>query len=543
MSLPTRREAFAAVALVGTGGVTPATRREKLKQANRIKTENEKAGTTDWQLTYVKFDAKAKYRQSLIEGYCSRTTVKAGEKIDFFVSTDPASAFTIDFYRLGYYGGTGGRLVERTTLRRAARYNAGKSRKPHAGPVGEKRLRECQWEPSRDAQDPEATGPAASTSAKLSAAKHRYQSYFIFIVRDDRPADFLFQCSDNTWQAYNKWPENYSLYNNDRPDKKPLVSGVRVSFDRPYAQVRADLRQPAVARLRRVPAVGVPARLLAGAARLRRDLLLERGRSQLARYRSRAARRSSPSATTNTGAGTQFDHCLEAVKRGVNFGFLSGNTVLLRDAVLAVELDGTPNRIIERAGRYGGIRPGEEKWMADLPAEAPNEATLIGAQTVTPVQRLRRLDLHEAGPLDLRRHRHEEGRPHPRPRRLGVPRRPGEDPRPGSRRRGQDADRRRGGEPLHGDDLSRARRGTSSSTPRRSSGRRGSSSPPGHMLPYRPPRPPARPGRARAADHEEPAGEVGGVSLILSQSRAASSRWVWPSHYDETDLPPAMRRP
>jgi hypothetical protein len=30
--------------------------------------------------------------------------------------------------------------------------------------------------------------------------------------------------------------ENHSLYDNDRPDKKPLVSGVRVSFDRPFAK-------------------------------------------------------------------------------------------------------------------------------------------------------------------------------------------------------------------------------------------------------------------------------------------------------------------
>ena len=37
-----------------------------------------------------------------------------------------------------------------------------------------------------------------------------------------------------------------------------------------------------------------------------------------------------------------------------------------------------------RAGRYGGIRPKEKPCMADLPVEAPNEATLIGAQTVTP---------------------------------------------------------------------------------------------------------------------------------------------------------------
>ncbi|MCI0459759.1 MAG: twin-arginine translocation signal domain-containing protein [Gemmataceae bacterium] len=43
-----------------------------------------------------------------------------------------------------------------------------------------------------------------------------------------------------------------------------------------------------------------------------------------------------------------------------------------------------PNRILTRAGRYGGIRPNEKKYMADLPVDAPNEATLIGAQTVSP---------------------------------------------------------------------------------------------------------------------------------------------------------------
>jgi len=34
-----------------------------------------------------------------------------------------------------------------------------------------------------------------------------WQSYVIFLVRDKRKADILFQGSDNTWQAYNRWPE------------------------------------------------------------------------------------------------------------------------------------------------------------------------------------------------------------------------------------------------------------------------------------------------------------------------------------------------
>ena len=93
--------------------------------------------------------------------------------------------------------------------------------------------------------------------------------------------------------------------------------------------------------------------------------------------------------------------------------------------------------------------------MADLPEEAPNESTLIGAQTVTPFNGSRRLDLHEARALDLRGHGDEEGRADSGPGRLGVPRRSGEDRRAGGGRGRQDADRRRGGEPLRGDDLSR----------------------------------------------------------------------------------------
>src|SRR5689334_12699966 len=133
MPEPTRREALGAVVAI-TAGVNPAARQQDL-----IKAENAKPGTTDWQLTYVKFDAKAKYRQSLIEAYCTRMSVKAGDKLGFCVSTDPASPFTIDVYRLGYYGGTGGRHVR--TL------GPFEGKPQPTPPVGELRLRECRWEP------------------------------------------------------------------------------------------------------------------------------------------------------------------------------------------------------------------------------------------------------------------------------------------------------------------------------------------------------------------------------------------------------------
>ena len=110
-----RRQALVAgaSALGFTSRLAAAERRPDL-----IRAENDKPGTTDWQFTYVKFDPKAKFRQSLIEGYCDRVSVRAGETITFFVSAASPTPATIDLYRLGYYGGTGGRLVSRSARSR-----------------------------------------------------------------------------------------------------------------------------------------------------------------------------------------------------------------------------------------------------------------------------------------------------------------------------------------------------------------------------------------------------------------------------------------
>lgn len=370
MSDLNRRELIGALAAGAmTAGLTPSAR-----SADLVRAENDKPGTTDWQLTYVKFDVKAKFRQSLIEGYCDRTRARAGEVVTFFVSTAEPTPVTIDVYRMGYYGGTGGRLVKSLGPVDA---------KPQpTPPVGPMRLRECKWEPTAELVV-RADWPSGVYLAKLSATAHRYQSYAIFVVVDDRPADFLFQCSTNTWQAYNKWPENHSLYDNDRPDKKPLVSGVRASFERPYARYPQVTDNPLTlgsgdflpfefpmaywieqqgydvtyGTNEAVHADGLP-------FVTRCKTFLSVGHDE---YWSRK----------------QFDICLDAVKAGVNVGFFSGNAVCFVTRFLP-SAGGRDHRVIERVGRYGGVRKAEEPWMADLPEDGPNEATLIGARTVIP---------------------------------------------------------------------------------------------------------------------------------------------------------------
>ena len=155
----------------------------KRTQPRTIAAENEKPGTTDWMLTHTRVDPETQYRCPWIEGYCSRTSVRSGDSLAVMVGTNPPSPFTIDVYRLGYYGGKGGRLV--------SRLGPFSGRVQPDPPVGEERLRECQWEPAVRIKVPD-DWLSGVYLGKLKATKSGHQSYVIFIVRDDGPVTFCF---------------------------------------------------------------------------------------------------------------------------------------------------------------------------------------------------------------------------------------------------------------------------------------------------------------------------------------------------------------
>src|SRR5271168_1120583 len=199
-----------------------------------IRRENEKPGTRDWMLTNTRIDPDTKYRCPWIEGYCSHTSIRAGETLGIFASTNPASEFTLDVYRLGYYGGDGGRLVEKL-----GPFPGKAQREPE---IGAKRVRDCAWEPSAELKIP-ADWVSGVYVGKLTEQREKLQSYVIFIVRDDRRADFLFQCSDTTWQAYNRWPSQFALYD-DGKEQWYWGGDVQVSFNRPYGKYCQIMNQP-----------------------------------------------------------------------------------------------------------------------------------------------------------------------------------------------------------------------------------------------------------------------------------------------------------
>ena len=111
-----------------------------------LASENRKPGTPGWQLKHYSFDGASGLRSPRLEGYCSESSLYPGEKIRFPVSTEPARKFTLDLYRSGYYGGTGGRHVTRLGPFQG---------EPQPVPLmGMERVRECTWHAATELEIP-----------------------------------------------------------------------------------------------------------------------------------------------------------------------------------------------------------------------------------------------------------------------------------------------------------------------------------------------------------------------------------------------------
>jgi hypothetical protein len=380
----TRREllksvlAAGAVATLG-GCVAPRTSDGKASfvkaQPDLIRRENAQPGTRDWLLRNTRIDPVTKFRCPWIEGYCSRTSVRAGENLSFFVSTNPPSPFTLDIYRLGFYGGTGARHLQRLG--------------PFAGiiqadpPIGPKRLRECQWEPCATIAIPK-DWVSGVYLGKLTAEREGLQSYVIFIVRDYRRADFIFQCSDTTWQAYNRWPSQFSLYD-DGKETWYWGPGVDISFDRPYGKYCQIFDVP----------------LSTGSGEF---LLWEfplafwmESQGYDVTYISNLDTHADPIGLRRAKgflsvghdeyySMEMFNQLRSAIGEGLNVAFFSGNVCCGRiDPRPSAR--GVPHRIFSRTDFWGPRDEEEIKrfpTMAKLPHQSPNSNLLVGAGNVPP---------------------------------------------------------------------------------------------------------------------------------------------------------------
>lgn len=370
----TRRELLAGLAGVSAGiacRVDLLSADEPARTSDLIQRENERPGTRAWMLDKTGIDPQTKYRCPRIEGYCSRTSLRAGETLTFHVSTNPATPFRLDIFRLGYYGGEGGRhMLSLGPFRGETQVDP---------QIGAKRLRDCQWPACASLVIP-PDWLSGVYVGKLTAESDGWQSYVIFIVRDDRRADYLFQCSDTTWQAYNRWPNQFALYD-DGVTEWYWGNNVAVSFNRPYARYCQIMDAP----------------LSTGSGEF---FLWE---FPLAFWLEQAGVDVTYISNLDTHADPQglmrargflsvghdeyyswemFRNLKQAIAEGLNVAFLSGNTCCGRIELLP-DYRGQM-RTYERVDFYGPRDPAPIRGMETLPHTSPSSGELVGARNLSP---------------------------------------------------------------------------------------------------------------------------------------------------------------
>lgn len=355
----------------------PAVAQGKTKNgaANLIQTENRKPGS-DWQLTNVRLAKANGFRSRAIEGYCSHQSIEAGQKLHIMASCDPPGRFQIEIFRMGYYSGAGARLM--TVL---GPFDGKSQPDP---PIGPNRLRECRWEPSTEFKVPaewlSGVYLGRLTRTPESPAIHAWQSYIIFIIRDHRKADVLLQVSDNTWQAYNRWPDDYSLYTDPR---HPWAPGVAVSFDRPYGKYAQIYEHPLSVGSGEFLLWEFP--LCYWLEEQGYDVTYCSNSDMIDPRQMQHTKIFLSVGHDEYWDQRQYDAAMAGIKSGVAALFLSGNSVC---GISPFEPSsfGRPNRIISRQGRFGGATEIEKRefYKYPFPVTGPNEALLMGARSPFP---------------------------------------------------------------------------------------------------------------------------------------------------------------
>ena len=246
--------------------------------ANEIVAENCLGGhpATEWDING--------YGDPSIQGFGTDISVARGESIDFKIDTD-SDDYRIDIYRMGYYGGMGARKVDSVEpsavlpqvqpecLRGAIPVLAegggldtwpaplvdcgnwavsASWRAPEDATSGIYFARLVREDPvegwvRNDRFGPSPLPPTGRDSlweadgfraVMRNPLREPRASHVYFVVRDDDGrSDLLFQTSDLTWQAYNRYG-GHSVYGRLNPERLRLHGGEprapKVSYNRPF---------------------------------------------------------------------------------------------------------------------------------------------------------------------------------------------------------------------------------------------------------------------------------------------------------------------
>jgi hypothetical protein len=248
--------------------------------ANEIVAENCLPGdpATEWDING--------YGDPSIQGFGTDISVAQGEAITFKIDTD-SDAYRIDIYRMGYYGGMGARHIDtiepsatlpqdqpeclkgdipvldensRIRTAEAPLFDCGNwapsatwqapgdatsgiyfARLVREDPMGPGLWKNDQFGPSStpEGADEDSLWNAPGFRAIMAnGLREPRASHIYFVVRDDDgESEMLFQTSDMTWQAYNRFG-GHSVYGRLDPQHTRVHGGppraYKVSYNRPF---------------------------------------------------------------------------------------------------------------------------------------------------------------------------------------------------------------------------------------------------------------------------------------------------------------------
>jgi hypothetical protein len=189
--------------------------------------ENRQHGTRGWRLPGPARDVGGIARGD-VAGYVAEQSVVPGQTERIYVRAPGSRYVRIAVFRIGWYGGAGGREVLSSALLPVI----------HQPPCTHRfatGLTECGWHPSLSFTIPSAL-PTGVYTVKLTAPTG--ESDCLFVVRASAPQPLIAQLPTSTYEAYNAWGGD-SLYPGgaDRVRLTGIRQGVEVSYDRPYGSV------------------------------------------------------------------------------------------------------------------------------------------------------------------------------------------------------------------------------------------------------------------------------------------------------------------
>lgn len=171
---------------------------------NIVAAENQLTGTArvDWDLAGGNLGGI-----NTLQGFADGFSYNKTSTVNFKIAQSNTAGWSAQVFRLGYYGGTGARLIAALGATTGSQLTASQAQPTpgDADPDTTKLSADCSNWSTTLTWTPPAWAPSGIYILHLYATGGG-ASHVMFVLRDDtRAADLMFMPADSTWNAYNAW--------------------------------------------------------------------------------------------------------------------------------------------------------------------------------------------------------------------------------------------------------------------------------------------------------------------------------------------------